>query len=281
MSDTVAVILRHLTYHGSRPILTHSVGPLFDITRLTSLTRLDVRSNSLSGQSSLQADQHSQIEVRLISCPGPFPATFRYLTKLTSLYLSSNTFTGPFPSEPAPPALRSCYIMPNTVNPCPSAIDLAHPESIVSACHVSCGKSAQNDNHAGTTKAAGIPVSPLPGEAGQASQAAGQGSLPPTGPPLGQPGGAGGLAAPPVVLSQPPSPGQPMGGSGTGGGNMNASPVGRLNEQGLPIAVNARVNNARRSFGGDKGEGGLVGLYHHYNVCPFLFVALIGCLDLW
>jgi hypothetical protein len=33
-------------------ILTDSTGPLFDISTMTSLTRLDVRTNALSGKSS-------------------------------------------------------------------------------------------------------------------------------------------------------------------------------------------------------------------------------------
>ena len=152
--------------------------------------------------------------------------------------------------------------MPNTINPCPSAIDLAHPESIVSRCHVSCGKSSSPQKTAGQMKAGGIPVSPLPGEAGQALS-------PP--PPLGygSPPGAGetapnGVLAPPLVVSQPLPPtqqlgGQPAGVAGTE--NMNASPVGRLNEQGVPITVNAKVSSGRRSIEMGSGRGLTGGLY--------------------
>lgn len=92
-------------------------------------------------------------------------------------------------------------------------------------------------------KAAGIPVSPLPGEAGQAlSPPPGYGSAPPI---IGQ-NAPNGVLAPPVALSQPLAGQPPVGVAGTG--NINASPVGRLNEQGLPATVNAKVSSGRRSI---------------------------------
>lgn len=108
-----------------------------------------------------------------------------HLTHLTSLYLSANSFTGPFPSEPAPPSLSSCYVMPNDISPCPSDLELAHPESLAAKCHVRCPKSPEE--LASEQKAAGIPVSPLPGEAGQSAPnigVAGAGSAVLTPPPL-------------------------------------------------------------------------------------------------
>ncbi|ORY24301.1 hypothetical protein BCR39DRAFT_590653 [Naematelia encephala] len=125
----------------------NNIGTLFPLSALTNLTRLDVRSNALSG---------------------PYPTTFTPNQALTSLYLSSNAFTRPFPSETAPPMLSSCYIMPNTITPCPSSSDLADPNSLASKCKLSCPKTAEGLTAGaapvGGKNPDGIPVSPLPGE---------------------------------------------------------------------------------------------------------------------
>lgn len=111
---------------------------------------------------------------------GPLPTSFSTLTSLKSLYLSSNGFTGPFPSEKAPPRLSSCSITPNPyISPCPDKAQLDDPQSLASRCHASCAAapaaidtsstSQAGPNIAGTVAQVGtkgIPVSPLPGEAG-------------------------------------------------------------------------------------------------------------------
>jgi len=94
--------------------------------------------------------------------PGPFPTTFSQLKRLTSLYLSYNAFTGPFPSEQAPPMLASCYVSPNPITPCLSPAELANPKSLAAKCHAACPKVPGS----GSGRGSGIPVSPLPGEAG-------------------------------------------------------------------------------------------------------------------
>ncbi|WRT67787.1 uncharacterized protein IL334_004761 [Kwoniella shivajii] len=132
----------------------NNTGPLFDLTSLTNLTRLDVRFNQLTGS---------------------FPTL---PSSLQSLYLSSNLFDGPIPSLPAPDTLTSCYILPNSFSPCPTPQDLSDPGSIASKCHLSsCSKgnnvlpqqttpnpmvnSTTTNSQVGTK---GIPVHPLPGE---------------------------------------------------------------------------------------------------------------------
>ncbi|KAK8858580.1 hypothetical protein IAR55_002809 [Kwoniella newhampshirensis] len=135
----------------------NNTGPLFDISQMLKLTGLDLRSNSISG---------------------PFPTL---PPSLTSLHLSSNAFTGPIPILPAPVSLTSCYVLPNAFSPCPSAADLADPNSLASKCHLSsCGVPssapagianvgpatavASTSGIQGGNKGPGIPVSPLPGE---------------------------------------------------------------------------------------------------------------------
>jgi hypothetical protein len=59
--------------------------------------------------------------------------------------------------------LASCYVTPNPIVPCPTPAELADPNSLASKCHASCPKAPGTGGRAG---AAGIPVSPLPGEAG-------------------------------------------------------------------------------------------------------------------
>jgi len=59
--------------------------------------------------------------------------------------------------------LASCYVTPNPIVPCPTPAELADPNSLASKCHASCPKAPGAGGRAGT---AGIPVSPLPGEAG-------------------------------------------------------------------------------------------------------------------
>ena len=93
---------------------------------------------------------------------GPFPSSLSQLKRLTSLYLSYNAFTGPFPSEVAPAMLASCYVTPNPITPCPSPAELADPNSLAAKCHASCPKVPGS----GGGRGSGIPVSPLPGEAG-------------------------------------------------------------------------------------------------------------------
>ena len=107
--------------------------------------------------------------------PGPFPSSFASNTKLVSLYLSSNAFSGPFPAGEAPPKLSACYVMPNAITPCPTADQFADPQSFASKCHLSCPKSNGKLTPPATPTspgvppprkpAGGIPVSPLPGEA--------------------------------------------------------------------------------------------------------------------
>lgn len=58
--------------------------------------------------------------------------------------------------------LASCYITPNPIAPCPSPADLANPNSLAAKCHAACPKAPGT----GSGKGSGIPVSPLPGEAG-------------------------------------------------------------------------------------------------------------------
>ncbi|WVW84651.1 hypothetical protein I302_106685 [Kwoniella bestiolae CBS 10118] len=135
----------------------NNTGPLFDLSSLTNLTRLDVRSNQLTG-----------------SFP-PLPPSIQ------SLYLSSNLFSGPIPSIPPPSTLDACYILPNAFSPCPSKEELSNPDTIASKCHLrTCGQQSSTSTAAATTTGGttidasqvttlpnsqkGIPVNPLPGE---------------------------------------------------------------------------------------------------------------------
>jgi hypothetical protein len=56
------------------------------------------------------------------------------LTKLTTLYLSSNYLSGAFPSTPAPPALTTCYVLPNDVQELPSPDILTDTGSLAGRC---------------------------------------------------------------------------------------------------------------------------------------------------
>jgi hypothetical protein len=58
--------------------------------------------------------------------------------------------------------LASCYVTPNPITPCPSPSELANPNSLAAKCHASCPKVPGS----GGGRGSGIPVSPLPGEAG-------------------------------------------------------------------------------------------------------------------
>jgi hypothetical protein len=58
--------------------------------------------------------------------------------------------------------LASCYVTPNPITPCPSPAELADPNSLAARCHASCPKVPGS----GGGRGSGIPVSPLPGEAG-------------------------------------------------------------------------------------------------------------------
>jgi hypothetical protein len=58
--------------------------------------------------------------------------------------------------------LASCYVTPNPIAPCPSAAELANPNSLAVKCHAACPKAPGS----GGGRGSGIPVSPLPGEAG-------------------------------------------------------------------------------------------------------------------
>jgi hypothetical protein len=58
--------------------------------------------------------------------------------------------------------LASCYVTPNPITPCPSPSELADPNSLAAKCHASCPKIPGS----GGGRGSGIPVSPLPGEAG-------------------------------------------------------------------------------------------------------------------
>jgi len=58
--------------------------------------------------------------------------------------------------------LASCYVSPNPITPCPSPAELADPNSLATKCHASCPKVPGSGGRRGS----GIPVSPLPGEAG-------------------------------------------------------------------------------------------------------------------
>jgi hypothetical protein len=58
--------------------------------------------------------------------------------------------------------LASCYVTPNPITPCPSPAEIADPNSLAAKCHASCPKVPGSGGGRGN----GIPVSPLPGEAG-------------------------------------------------------------------------------------------------------------------
>lgn len=160
--------------------------------------------------------------------------------------------------------------MPNTITPCPSAIDLSHPESLVSRCHVSCSKSSTHT--ANQQKAAGIPVSPLPGEAGQLlqapvipfSQAAQQAQE------LSALSDGAGMAIPqPAALASPPS----VPGTGSGVGSMNASP--KLNGQGLPIVVNAKVSSGQYTV--NRRDLSCWGGLYYFSILAVAISAGISC----
>ena len=60
--------------------------------------------------------------------------------------------------------------MPNIITPCPSAADMANPQSLAATCHVTCPKTSAATTSNSTSvmsppKSSRIPVSPLPGEA--------------------------------------------------------------------------------------------------------------------
>ncbi|OCF54925.1 hypothetical protein L486_07581 [Kwoniella mangroviensis CBS 10435] len=175
MNTLSKVVLSNNEFRGELPDLSglrslqsldlsyNNTGPLFDISNLTNLTRLDVRSNQLTG-------------------------SFAALPpSIQSLYLSSNQFTGPIPSLPSPKGLTSCYVLPNNFSPCPSKEDLSDPNTLASKCHLkTCGlqqptttvsSSSTSGGGTGATIDAsrvsvttlpnsqkGIPVNPLPGE---------------------------------------------------------------------------------------------------------------------
>ena len=58
--------------------------------------------------------------------------------------------------------LASCYVSPNPITPCLSPAELANPKSLAAKCHAACPKVPGS----GSGRGSGIPVSPLPGEAG-------------------------------------------------------------------------------------------------------------------
>jgi hypothetical protein len=139
------------------------------------------------------------------------------------MYLSSNAFTGAFPSEQAPPLLKSCYVMPNDISPCPSAADLADSGSLASRCHLSCPKAkggltagAESDGLGQPHKGKGIPVSPLPGEmenqsaaaaaAAAAAASTGQRGYPAVAESVGPNGMPPSVIQPPTVPSSPQMP---------------------------------------------------------------------------
>ncbi len=67
---------------------------------------------------------------------GPFPNDVSGLTRLTTLLLSSNEFSGPFPSTLAPPSLKMCSILPNNVQVVPPGSVLANSNSLANRCGV-------------------------------------------------------------------------------------------------------------------------------------------------
>lgn len=58
--------------------------------------------------------------------------------------------------------LASCYVNLNPIAPCPSPAELADPNSLAAKCHAACPKAPGS----GGGRGSGIPVIPLPGEAG-------------------------------------------------------------------------------------------------------------------
>jgi len=87
---------QHVSEKLQPTVLTDSfsTGSLFDLSGLTNLAHLDVRSNSLTGQSSLPLSRPSR-EAHILHT-GSFPPSFTANTALASLYLSSNSYSGPF-----------------------------------------------------------------------------------------------------------------------------------------------------------------------------------------
>ncbi|WWD04857.1 hypothetical protein V865_002928 [Kwoniella europaea PYCC6329] len=185
MNSLSKFVLKNNNFEGELPDLSglrslqsldvsyNNTGALFDTSNLTNLTRLDVRSNQLTGS---------------------FPIL---PSSIQSLYLSSNQFTGPILSLPAPKDLTSCYILPNNFSPCPSKEDLSDPNTLASKCHlktcgqqqptITVGSSSTSGGGTGATIDAsqvsvttlpnsqkGIPVNPLPGENLNNSQNGGQ-----------------------------------------------------------------------------------------------------------
>ncbi len=123
----------------------------------------------------------------------------------------------PSPTAP-PPSLRACYVMPNSIAPCPTAADLADPQSVASKCHLSCPRvkatvSSVTPNIAVAPTGAGIPVSPLPGETVGDGQIQAAGSTTPLLQPIpasGQASCSGIIAQGGIPFLQPIVPGQPL-----------------------------------------------------------------------
>ncbi|EGG12514.1 uncharacterized protein MELLADRAFT_73904 [Melampsora larici-populina 98AG31] len=117
-------------------------GELPDLSTLPKLQIMSVARNQFSGLPPNLAQPPPgliRLDFQSNSLVGPFLDPIN-ATSLQTLSMKGNTFTGSFPSSPAPPALTFCQLdhIPNSS--CPPSNVLNQDNSLAKKCQLVCGK---------------------------------------------------------------------------------------------------------------------------------------------